>query len=64
MNAVAVGQIEKATQARVVALFHQRLGYSYLGNWIDQDNANIDLTPPKTPPKTLFKPLSAQNLLT
>lgn len=36
MNAVTVGQIEKATQARVVALFQQRLGYSYLGNWIDQ----------------------------
>ena len=37
-----VGQIEKATQARVVALLQQRLGYTYLGNWIDQDNANID----------------------
>lgn len=37
-----VGQIEKATQARVVALFQQRLGYQYLGNWIDQSNANID----------------------
>jgi len=38
-----VGQIEKATQARVVALFQQRLGYRYLGNWIDRDNTNIDL---------------------
>ena len=37
-----VGQIEKATQARVVTLLQQRLGYTYLGNWIDQDNANID----------------------
>lgn len=37
-----VGQIEKATQARVVALFQQRLGYRYLGNWIDRDNSNID----------------------
>ncbi len=38
----AVGQIEKATQARVVALFQHRLGYRYLGNWIDRDNSNID----------------------
>ena len=38
-----VGQIEKKTQARVVALFHERLGYDYLGNWIDRpDNANIE----------------------
>ncbi len=39
-----VGQIEKRTQARVVALFQKRLGYSYLGNKIDLDNRNIDLT--------------------
>ncbi|GAB6126276.1 type I restriction endonuclease subunit R [Humidesulfovibrio idahonensis] len=39
-----VGQIEKKTQARVVALFQQRLGYDYLGNWIDRPgNANIEL---------------------
>jgi len=38
----SVGQIEKATQARVVALFQHRLGYRYLGNWIDRDNSNID----------------------
>ena len=31
-----VGQIEKRTQARVVALFRDRLGYDYLGNWIDR----------------------------
>ena len=37
-----VGQIEKATQARVLALFQHRLGYRYLGNWIDRDNSNID----------------------
>jgi type I restriction enzyme, R subunit len=34
----AVGQIEKKTQARVVALFRERLGYDYLGNWIDREN--------------------------
>jgi type I restriction enzyme R subunit len=38
-----VGQIEKKTQARVVALLRDRLGYDYLGNWIDQaDNRNIE----------------------
>ena len=37
----SVGQIEKKTQARVVALFQQRLGYDYLGNLIDQENRNI-----------------------
>ena len=40
-----VGQIEKATQARVLALFQHRLGYHYLGNWIDRDNSNIDTSP-------------------
>jgi type I restriction enzyme, R subunit len=33
-----VGQIEKKTQARVVELFRERLGYDYLGNWIDREN--------------------------
>ena len=38
-----VGQIEKKTQARVVALFRDRLGYDYLGHWIDRaGNANIE----------------------
>jgi type I restriction enzyme R subunit len=37
-----VGQIEKKTQARVVALFQERLHYGYLGNWIDRDNRNIE----------------------
>ncbi len=32
----SVGQIEKRTQARVVALFRDRLGYDYLGDWIDR----------------------------
>ena len=38
----SVGQIEKATQARVLALFLQRLGYRYLGHWINRDNSHID----------------------
>lgn len=38
-----VGQIERATQQRVVKLFQDKLGYDYLGNWIDRaDNRNID----------------------
>jgi type I restriction enzyme, R subunit len=38
-----VGQVEKRTQARVVKLFRDTLGYDYLGNWIDRDgNRNIE----------------------
>lgn len=38
-----VGQIEKPTQARVVKLFRDRLGYDYLGNSIDREgNSNIE----------------------
>ena len=38
-----VGQIERATQQRVVRLFQDKLGYDYLGNWVDRvGNRNID----------------------
>lgn len=38
-----VGQIEKKTQERVLALLSQRLGYTYLGDWIDRPaNSNIE----------------------
>lgn len=38
-----VGQRERATQARVVMLFTDQLGYDYLGNWIDRpDNRNVE----------------------
>ena len=38
-----VGQIEKVTQARVVKLFCDKLGYDYLGNWTDRaGNRNIE----------------------
>lgn len=28
-----IGKPERATQDRVIALFHQQLGYTYLGDW-------------------------------
>src|SRR5574341_1322713 len=38
-----VGQIEKRTQQRVVKLFRELLGYSYLGDWTDRDgNRNVE----------------------
>ena len=38
-----VGQIERTTQKRVVALFRDLLGYAYIGNWIDREgNRNIE----------------------
>ncbi len=40
---ITVGQIEKQTQDRVIALLRDRLHYTYLGNWIDRaGNANIE----------------------
>lgn len=39
----SVGQIEKKTQERVLALLSRRLGYTYLGDWIDRPaNSNIE----------------------
>ena len=37
-----VGQVERATQNRIVALFQQQLGYRYLGNLEKQENSNVD----------------------
>ncbi len=37
-----VGQIERATQQRVVKLFREHLGYGYLGDWGSRpDDQNI-----------------------
>jgi len=38
-----VGQLERATQNRIVKLFREHLGYRYLGNWEDRpNNSNIE----------------------
>ncbi|MBL1179070.1 type I restriction endonuclease subunit R [Pantanalinema sp. GBBB05] len=38
-----VGQRERITQNRVIQLFQEQLGYTYLGNWSDrQNNRNIE----------------------
>lgn len=39
-----VGQIERITQNRVIKLFQEELGYSYLGNWEERENnSNIEI---------------------
>jgi type I restriction enzyme R subunit len=38
-----VGQPERATQNRIIALFRDELGYRYLGDWTDRaDNRNVE----------------------
>jgi len=38
-----VGQLERKTQNRLVALLHDRLKYDYLGNWEEREgNSNIE----------------------
>ena len=38
-----VGDIERITQNRVVKLFKEKLGYTYLGNWEDRpNNSNVE----------------------
>jgi type I restriction enzyme R subunit len=41
-----VGQIERKTQDRVVALFRDSLGYEYNGNWVKREgNSNLEVVP-------------------
>jgi type I restriction enzyme R subunit len=38
-----IGQSERATQNRIIAMFRDELGYRYLGDWIDRSgNSNIE----------------------
>lgn len=37
-----IGQPERATQNRVIALFREELQYRYLGDWSDRANSNIE----------------------
>lgn len=40
-----IGQPERATQNRVLALIHDELGYRYLGDWTDREgNSNVEET--------------------
>ena len=38
-----VGQVERETQNRIIKLFRDELGYTYLGNWEERPhNSNIE----------------------
>ena len=45
-----VGQIEKKTQARVVKLFRDTLGYDYLGNWEEREGNRLHRNGPAVAP--------------
>src|SRR3990167_6369823 len=43
LNTTKVGQLERKTQDRIVALFRDRLGYDYLGNFEErEENNNVE----------------------
>jgi type I restriction enzyme R subunit len=38
-----IGKSERVTQNRVIALFHDELGYRYIGDWSDREgNSNVE----------------------
>ena len=39
MEELTDGQAEQKTQDRIVRLFREKMGYSYLGNWEDREKA-------------------------
>jgi type I restriction enzyme, R subunit len=39
---MSIGQPERVTQNRVIALFRDELKYRYLGDWTDRENSNVD----------------------
>lgn len=40
---MSIGQLERATQDRIIKLFTEDLEYSYLGNWTDRyENSNVE----------------------
>jgi type I restriction enzyme R subunit len=42
MEELTVGQGEKETQGRIIKLFVDKMGYSYLGSWEERENSNIE----------------------
>lgn len=38
---MSIGQREKATQKRVIKLFVQELGYTYLGDFTERKNVSV-----------------------
>lgn len=43
MQSSSIGQTERHTQNRVIALFRDELGYAELGDWTDRpNNSNIE----------------------
>lgn len=38
-----IGEIEKITQNRVIDLFVKKLGYTYLGDYHDRENSNVEV---------------------
>jgi len=38
METINIGEIERKTQNRLVKLFQEKLGYTYLGNWEEREN--------------------------